>query len=189
MGLKLVTALETEPVSLGEIKEQCRSDPDESAQDSLFYAYAQAARQWIEEECLLSVGEQTFDLVLDAFPPLDGEIKLPRRPLITVESVQYYDSDGTLQTWGSSNYDVDATGVLARLKPDPDSSYPSTKERLGAVTIRFTAGYSANSPSETDPLPEPVRQALLLKVQAMYDGIDLDSTIHSLLGPYRAWGY
>jgi hypothetical protein len=206
MPLIVITPLDTEPVSLGDVKEQCRVDNDD--QDGLLTRLIQVARVWIEEITARALGEQTFELVLDRFPvgtrgdPLRGNtrvhesgrlvgpfIKIPRAPLIEIESITYIDEAGDSQTLDAADYLVDKDTVPARITPAFDTVWPLTQFRVNAVRVRFRAGYQNDSPGvdspDSDFLPEPLRQALLLKVQSLYDGVDLGMTIDALINPYR----
>ncbi|WP_173934299.1 head-tail connector protein [Chelativorans sp. Marseille-P2723] len=68
----------------------------------------------------------------------------------------------------------------------PGRSWPSVYRRCDAVSITFTAGYGA-----TEDIPEPIRQAILLIVQRLFDGagteVDaaIDRAVHALISPYR----
>jgi len=196
--LIVVTAVASEPVEIDEIKAQCRVESDQTEQDALLLMHAKTARMWLEEVTGRSFGEQTFELVLDRFPEQDEVfsgnrligpyIKLPRAPLIEVESVKYIDTDGTLTTMDPADYLVDGDSVPGRIAPAADSFWPATQFRQNAVRVRFRAGYANDSPA-TDELPEPLKQALLLQTQAIYDGMDLSMPINALISPYRHWGF
>jgi len=196
--LIVVTAVASEPVEIDEIKAQCRVESDQTEQDALLLMHAKTARQWLEEITGRAFAEQTFELVLDRFPAQDEVfsgnrligpyIKLPRAPLIEVESVKYIDTDGTLTTMDAADYIVDGDSVPGRIAPATDTFWPATQFRPTAVRVRFRAGYANDSPA-TDELPEPLKQALLLQTQAIYDGMDLSMTINALISPYRHWGF
>lgn len=206
MPLNVLIGLDTEPASLGDAKEQCRVD--HTAQDGLLTRLITAARVVLEEITGRAFGEQTFELVLDRFPvgqrgdPLlsatrvheSGRLigpfmKLPRSPLIEVESITYIDDAGASQTLAATAYIVDKDTVPARITPAFDTTWPLTQSRVNTVRVRFRAGYQSDSPGSNSPdseaLPEPLRQALLLQVQLLYDGTDVSKTIDALINPYR----
>jgi len=65
-GLQLITAPESEPVSLEQSKTHLRVDyPDD---DSYILALISAAREVVEGKLRRAVFEQTYQLTLDQFP-------------------------------------------------------------------------------------------------------------------------
>lgn len=106
------------------------------------------AAQSFEEATRRAIMEQTWTLYLDEFPDSDT-IQIPRPPLVSVESVKYYDSDGVLQTLDSSKYRVHKVGVFGEV--EIIDSWPATQSRRNAVEIAFTAGYS-DDPAALPPL-------------------------------------
>ncbi len=143
MTLSLVTAPSTEPVSLDGAKLHLRVTSED--EDELIRGLIQQARDWVELYTGRALMTQTWDLKLDAFPCEDGPVWLPKPPLVSVTHVKYYDTDGTLQTWATSNYVVDApAGPHARVGKI-DTAYlvdwPTTREMPNAVQVRFVCGY------------------------------------------------
>jgi uncharacterized phiE125 gp8 family phage protein len=178
-----------EPITTAEAKAHMRVDITD--EDTLIDTYIEAARQLVEETTGMVFVERTFRLDL---PCLDTEIILPKPPLISVSSVQYYDSDNNLQTLASSNYDVDVPG--GRILISSTGTYPSTYVRPDAVQITFTAGYeSAASPKDyRAPIPERVKAAIKLIVADMNENREAsivgsirtdNPTVDRLLGPSR----
>ena len=117
----------------------------------------------------------TYDYNLDEFPAyaVDDRIVLPMPPLNRVMWVKYYDTDGALQTWGSTTGSTGSTGYYTTVKgtdtpgyivPAYSKTWPSTRYRPDAVTIRFIAG----STSATT-VPDCVKAAVLLKLEHLYD--------------------
>ena len=192
MPLRLVTPPAFEPITLDDAKAHCRVDND--AQDLLLGSLIVAARACIEELTARKMAVQTWELLLDAFPWRDDvAIRLPLAPVREVVSITYIDEAGAEQTWEAAQYVVDSDTAPGRIFPAHDFCYPSTEERPNAVTVRFTVGYQDDidspSPPPEEDVPEPLRQAMLLKVQELYDGKLLTNTIESLCAPYKLWGF
>lgn len=165
--LKLVSIDAAEPsaniVTLDEAKDQCFVAGSDD--DTELMSLIMVAREYAEARTWRQIIEATYTLYLDEFPPGDAVIELPKPPVIAVTSVKYYDTNETLQTWATSNYQTDLNSEPARIKPD-DTSWPSTDNRLNAVEITFTAGYNSTD-IKTDPmhvLPEKIKQAMLLMI-------------------------
>ena len=108
----------------------------------MLQAYIDAAVKTAEDRTNRALMEQTWRATLDKVPSL---IRINKTPLISVTSIQYYDSDGSLQTLSSDDYIVDGDGEPWRIIPAPGISFPSTQDRLNAVTITFKAGYASES--------------------------------------------
>jgi len=104
-----------------------------------------------------------FVMKSDNFPCSDsGYFILPRSPLISVDSIKYYDSDGTLQTLSSSAYETDdGIDVPARVYLLPDETFPTLQTgRRNAVEITFTCGYLEPGSASKELVPQLVQQAM-----------------------------
>ena len=155
MALTIVTAPAVEPLTAAECKSHSRIDT--SADDTLLGTYIKAARIYAEETLL---GRQlitaTWDWILDKFPSGLEPLYPPRPPLQSVTSITYTDEDGDEQTWSSAEYTVDTDSEPGRIVPAYDEVYPTTRNVINAVTVRFKAGHGD---AATD-VPEPSRQLI-----------------------------
>lgn len=144
MSLSLVTEPTLEPISLTEAKLHCKVD--HTADDALFPTYIQAAREYGEGATFRAFCRQTFDFKLDEFPYDGGALVLPKAPVRSITSITYLDTAGASQTWSSSLYLTDLPSgpkaQRARITPAYGESYPSTRDVINAVTVRFVAGYA-----------------------------------------------
>lgn len=194
MGLQLVTAPVSDPVTLIEAKAQCRVDSDD--EDGLIAGFLLAARQGVEDFTRRCLSTSTWDLTIDCGWPCQRvqgysrqRIMLPKPPLQSVESVQYVDTAGVTQTLAADQYLVDASGMEGRIEPAYNVTWPSVRNQMAAVRVRFVAGYTA--------LPEPIRQAILLSVAHFYDiratvvvgsiATEIPMSAQALLFPYRVF--
>lgn len=93
------------------------------------------------------------------------EIELWKYPVVSIDLIQYYDSDNAIQTLSTDDYfsDVDtgSNGYIARPVVVVVESVPSTYVRDDAFIITFTAGYSS--------IDFDVKQALLSWVYRKYE--------------------
>jgi uncharacterized phiE125 gp8 family phage protein len=158
------TAPTVEPVTLGEAKVHLRLDPDTThPEDDLIAALIVAAREYVESQTDRALIATVFDYTLDEFP--DGWfLTIPKASLSAVASVKYYDADGVLTTWSSTNYVV-RTGDPGEVHLTPTGVWPVTEYRPGAVVIRCTIGYGTTAAS----VPASVRAAILLMVAHLYE--------------------
>ena len=172
------------PVSLAEAKAHLRVDHDD--QDDLITAQIKAATANLDgwsgilgRALITQTWRQDFAGFADRLP-------LPVSPVITIVSISYFDAGNVQQVVDAGLYDLfaDARGAYVTLQPG--QSWPWVHRRDEAVSITFTAGYGLAS-----DVPEPIRQAILLMVQRLFDGADtsfdvaIDRTVHALIAPYR----
>ena len=187
-----------EPVTLDEAK--ANSNVTTTADDDLIYRLIQAATDYTEELLGRVLVQRTIDYKSDQFPMWDEwPITLPFPPLISIDSIQYYDSEDTLQTWSSDNYDVHVTPRYGGLVyPKRNTSWPSTRAFRDSVIITYQAGYDALSANNVnDRVPEPIRQAILMLVSHLYENREATTVgtnffiqqapmaYHALLAPFR----
>jgi uncharacterized phiE125 gp8 family phage protein len=174
----------TTPVSLAEAKAHLRVDHGD--QDDLITAQINAATTYFDgytgilgRALVTQTWRQDFGGFADRLP-------LPVSPVSAVVSVSYFDAGNVQQTLEASvcNLFADARGAYVALQPG--KSWPATFRRVDAISITFTVGYGAAA-----SVPEPIRQAILLIVQRLFDGADteidaaIDRVVHALIAPYR----
>lgn len=142
----------TEPVSVYDVQMALRLSSDWES-NYIFDILIPAARVYCEKLLNAALAPRTFEMVLDSFPC--GELEIPLRPVLSVDSIKYFDAAGVEQTLDPSLYTVDTASFRARIACD---NWPSTGNRIAAVTVQFYAGYSP------DTLPSNFRQAMLLLI-------------------------
>lgn len=138
--------------------------------DAQISRHIKSARQEAEKRLRRYLVTQTLDAYFDKFPGYDESrrrmIKLP--PLQSVESITYIDSDGVEQTLDASRYQVDAIGSsIGRILPAYGYDWPSTRDQMNAVKVRFVAGYGAAS-----AVPEPIKDWIKMRAKQKYDQPD-----------------
>lgn len=129
-----------EPLSTSEAKEHLRIDSAITAEDDLIGSLITSAREWCEGYESSSYITRTYKAYLDDFT---NYIILPHGYLIYVDSIQYYDSAGTLQTLDMSVYTVDTDSLPPRIYLAYNQSWPSTYDISKAVIITYTVGVAA----------------------------------------------
>lgn len=148
---------------LSEAKAQARIST--SSEDTLIELYLASALQSVELYTGRALIERDFLLVLDDFP-CANHIEIPVGQLQSVASVQYLDTDGTLQTWDDENYTVGTVRPLGRIVKGLGVTWPFVKQSVAeAVQITFTAGYGEDEAS----IPPNLRHAILLLAAHFYD--------------------
>lgn len=160
MPLTLITAPESEPVTLAEAKAHMRVTHDD--EDTLITALIAAAREACEQKLGRALITQTWEKVLDAFP--ENEIRLPWPPLISITSVKYIDTSGAQQTLAADVYTIDADSEPGWLLLADGETWPETLDVANAVRVRYSAGYGA-----AGAVPQSIKAWLLLKIAELYE--------------------
>ena len=164
MALTLVTGPPVEPISVTTARLALKIDT--TVDDALIDKWIGAARDYVETFTGRKLITQTWDLKLDGFPSCDV-IELPFPPVTSVTSVSYVDTAGATQTWSSANYTTDLPAgdqaYRARITPAYGVSWPSTRDVINAVTVRFVCGYAA-----PEKVPEGLQSALLALIGHKY---------------------
>lgn len=186
MGLTLITAPASTPVSLAELKAHCRVHADDTSYNTELQLYLDAAvshldgKNGILQHCIVS---QTWDLTLDAFA---DNIEIPLAPVQSVTYVKYYDSAGDLQTLSSDYYTVDTSSLTQWIVRNEDYTYPSPLDAVNVVIVRFVAGYST--------VPVALKQAILLLAGHWFAHreavsptpmTDVPLAVEALVAPYK----
>jgi hypothetical protein len=113
----------------------------------------------------------TREMVLSRFPC--WQIEVPWPPLITVESIEYTDTDGTDQTLATSAYQASAPiGPTCRkgaIIPARDTTWPTIDaQAIDPVRITFRCGYVDGGSPEQANVPEDLLHGQLLVIGEMY---------------------
>lgn len=226
MALKIVTQPAAEPWTSTdpEVQEHLRLiDTSETAWVTLALI---KAREQAEIQCRRALINQAWLMTLDTFPkpgaetssanwygpswgtgpgPLTfarqsgvtgSEIFVPKPPLVSIDSIQYLDDTGVLQTLDPSLYAVDAVSEPARIVPAFGTSWPSTQNIANAVRVSFTCGYGTLPSS----VPAGIRIWMLMLAGTLYENRELIAVLNKgqikelpifdgMLDDYRAQTY
>ena len=123
----LDTAATSEPIALSEAKLFLKVDTSDD--DALIGTIISSAREYFENFTGYQLLSATYTQYLDKFPNKNTAIELLMNPVSAVTHVKYYDSDNTLQTWNTSNYDTDLKGKPARITLANDATFPTVYDR------------------------------------------------------------
>ena len=128
MHLELLSDVSTEPLSTADAKAHLRIGG--SDEDDLIDSYITAARGALQEDTGRAFGEQQYKLTMRDF---QTPIRLPKPPLVTVDSVKYYAPDASSQST-FTDYRI------AGQELEPEDNWPNVDDRADAVQITFTCG-------------------------------------------------
>jgi len=214
-----------EPVTLAEIYAHLRLDatgsPPTHPDDALLSSQITAAREWIEQCTRRALVQQTIVFKTPYFPT-DRIFFLPRRfydetltdyvkpffielpkssPLISLDSITYYDENNVLQTLDPAKYEVSADAEPARIDLIWGETWPITYERTDACIFTYKAGYMpthTGSPPVYDyraTVPQALKNAIKLKVQQWYDPMtqqkydQLQAAIDAMVYPFKVYTF
>jgi uncharacterized phiE125 gp8 family phage protein len=187
MALIIISPPSTEPITVAEAKASPSLRVAVATDDTDIGTLITTARMQVEDYTNHALITQTWELVLDGFP--SGGIVLPLPPLQSVTSIKYIDTDGTQQTLSSSLYDLDSDTEPGMVAPAYGESWPSTRDEINAVRVRYVAGFGAAS-----DVPEDIKTCIKFIVGVTYDNsqgiiggqqmIPLDDIIEKILRQY-----
>lgn len=155
MPLQILQEPAVEPLTLAEAKLHLRVDiPDD---DALISALITSVRQYAETITRRAFIQQTWSYLIDSFPgptiigvPWGKTFTLPRHAIEIEKSrvqqvlaVNYLDMSGTPQGMPAADYTVDYTSEPCRITPVFGQIWPIPLPQIGAVNVRFVAGYAA----------------------------------------------
>jgi uncharacterized phiE125 gp8 family phage protein len=165
MAITIFTPPLAPPVTVAEAKAYARIAYDDD--DDVIEELIAAARDHIEQATGRVTVATTYLLTLDEFPP--NELRLPRSPLRTVDSVHYDDAAGDEHTLASSAYTVDNKSEPPWLAPD--GPWPATFAGINSVRVQFSAGYApVGSPADhTANVPARAKVAIKALVAHWYN--------------------
>lgn len=93
-----------------------------------------------------------------------GLLELSRHPVVSITSLKYTDTSGSLQTVADTVYELgdDAGRGIVRLKYN--QQWPSgNRGHVDDINVVYSVGYGTRA-----DVPEPIRQALLLTIADLY---------------------
>lgn len=199
MNLSLYAGPTSEPVTLDELRAQCRVLSHD--EDALLAGYLLRAREYAEVYLGRALMQQTWDLKINWGWPRDtvdgvdtDVIHLPKPPLQSVTHVKYFDSSGVEQTLASNQYRVVGANDRHReafIVPAYGVTWPTVRSDFEAVSVRFVCGYTQ--------VPESIRHAILLIASDWFENrsdnivgqgyslINVPNGAKALLFPYRVF--
>ena len=186
MTTKQVTPPAALAVSLADAKLSLREDGTDK--DILITAWIQGITAFAEHYTGRSFAPRPMRVTLDKFPMVDGgpgAICLDGSPIASVESVAFLDAAGVQQTLDPADYIIDFESEPGWIVPAPGLDWPATFDRIGAVTVNYTAGAE---------IPHALRLYVLAKLSEEFDKPDAKrgtigpSFIDNLLNCLKVYG-
>lgn len=155
-----VIAPGTEPLTTAEAKTHLNVSG--TSQDTYISTLITTARKQVETYLRRALITQSWKVYYDCW---HYELLIPFGSLTTVTSVKYYDLDGTLQTWATSNYWTVTTTDPGKIVRAYDVTFPELQYgRPDAIEIAFTCGYGA-----AVDVPEDIKHGIKLLIGNYYE--------------------
>lgn len=94
-------------------------------------------------------------------PPIEGV------ETVVINSIRYYNNEGVLTEFDSSNYQVDHFDLPISIQLLPEKCWPTDidTERVNAVQVDFTCGYGATE----DDVPKEIHHCLAMLVATSFN--------------------
>lgn len=150
------TVAASPPISLAEARLQL-NEPPETA-DPLIDRLIRVACDMVGEMSGRVLAQETWEA---CYPHVSGDLVLPKNPVREVTGITYYDSGDVQQAAVLTDFYVFRDDDRCVVRPKAGRSWPRTITREDAVTITFTAGYTA--------VPDALVGAALLTVGHLYE--------------------
>ncbi|RXZ42706.1 head-tail connector protein [Crenobacter cavernae] len=147
-------------LSLDDIKQQCRIEPDDTFEDALLQQMERAAVRACEGKLGGPLLNATYREALSGFPAVDWLHPAITRPH-TISAITLK-QDGQTVPW--TDYQTVLEDNESRLKIAPRERWPKVDRALDAVVIDFTAGFGDSATA----VPEDIKQWLLYRVGTLY---------------------
>lgn len=161
----LKTAPTVEPITLADVQTHLKL----SGETTYLTGLIKTARMMIERELNRSLILQTWTGYADRW---GCELHIPYPPLIAVNSVKYYDLNGTLTTLSSANYWVDNKKQPGEIEYVYDFTPPELQYgRPNAIEVEFTAGFlgSGTDADKQAAVPEPLKHGMKVLITDMHE--------------------
>ena len=162
-ALELLEAPAVTPVSLAEVRRQLRIEHEDD--DLLLVRLINVATAYTDVQGALghAMISQKWGQWVDSTPP--ASVKLILGPVLQVNAIKYYDTNGDLQTDTLNNYEVLGTSFATTVGPKEGFNWPVTQDRSDAIRIEYTIGYGET----VADIPETIRHALMMLIGHWYE--------------------
>ena len=206
-GHAIVTPPTIEPVTADELRAHLAETVDGLPYDQADDLIA-TAREMIEETTGIAMINQTWRLVLDAWPSQRAEwwdgvrqgaiadingapdyVYLPRYPLASIDSVTVYDDANTpAPVVVADTFNVDTYQKPGRMVLRNGATWPIALRNSNAIEVDYIAGFGATAASVPPTLRRAVKQVAAYLYSHTGDDCTPDDALSAagaLLGAYR----
>lgn len=168
-GLELLTEPTIRPITREEVKDHLRIDLTNTSEDSFIDTLILMATEYYQSRSWRQLISATYIQYLDEFPAFSLEFDKP--PLQSITAIKYFDTDNAEQTLSSSVFEVDTKSQIGRIQLSDGESFPSTFDKLNAVSVEYIAGYG----DDRSDIPDLIKSTVKLIVAHFYENRDMVS--------------
>ena len=154
-------------MTLAEAKQNLRLSPADTTHDDDVTDSIDAAVEQVEQDCDRCIIDQSFQLWMDCFPSGARSIQLSQKPIQSITSIEYLDTDAATQTLDPATYALDAGRRQIYLLNGEE--WPTALVQQNTVTLTYVCGYGTTAGEG----PRLFKKAVLLLVgKWFYDPAD-----------------
>lgn len=150
--------LQQEPVTLAEARRQCGVGEWIDYHDETFKTLIPAARAMVENDTGIVCYTGSFTQKWTEWGSDVIELA-DLRPITSITSIAYLDTDGASQTLATTVYQLETGNVKQFIRLKYNQSWPSLRGDINGITITYVAGYAS-----VQAIPPMVKQAVLLAI-------------------------
>jgi len=143
------------PVTLADVKRYDGREHDDD--DRLLNDLIQDATDYAQKYLQLQLCSATYEVFFDSFSDC---LPFPLLPVVSVDSIKYYDADDMEQLLDPAIYEVMPIGWAPQITLKEGQSWPTTATRWDAVKVLYVAGHGA-----AEDVPGALKRALLMLVR------------------------
>lgn len=178
----VTTGASTEALSVATVlRDHLRivSSSGSSTEDTIVSEKLGIAQRKVEGRTLRPFYRAQFDFIFNRFPCDGSPIRLPRMPLVSVDSIWSFGTDGSSSQFGSSGWFIDTINEPGRVCLNQGFTWPSGRRAVNGGLIRFTAGYSTGGVSG---IPDPLLEAVRKLATELYENREAVQIGNSVVG-------
>lgn len=175
-AIRRTVAPATSVLSMEDAKEHLRVHG--SDEDYYIRGLIAAAEALVDGEGLLgrAMITQTWAQWVNQAP---GWVRLSMSPFQSLVSVEYYDTDGALQTATLGDFETRLCGDVVICKPKEDREWPAADTRLDAIKITYVAGFGDSA----SDVPMGIRHAIKMLVGNWYENREATTDLNLMAVP------
>lgn len=159
---EVISGPSVEPLTLDQVKKQLEISVSDTTHDIQLASMIQEAREQWEHDTDSVTCYQTLRIKVSDF--YDG-FELPKGPVQSVTSLQYYDGNNNLQTYSAANYGLHKDEIRLGYQV----TLPAWSARWDAWAITYRSGYS----QDASLVPAIAKRAMLLLVANYFENRDM----------------
>lgn len=159
---EVISGPSVEPLTLDQVKKQLEISVSDTTHDIQLASMIQEAREQWEHDTDSVTCYQTLRIKVSDF--YDG-FELPKGPVESVTSLQYYDGNNNLQTYSAANYSLHKDEIRLGYQV----TLPAWSARWDAWAVTYRSGYS----QDASLVPAIAKRAMLLLVANYFENRDM----------------